>query len=79
LHIPTLTERFKALDKLDLVKLAFGGKVLGSIPFSLLTQLSHKMMFDSRVVKSDSRIIISIHYSKSLTHSVKAASGGEVI
>ena len=41
-----------------LVKLAYDGLVLGSTQFLLLPQLSQKMMFASKVVKNDSKIII---------------------
>jgi len=34
-------ERFKGLDKLNLVKLAYGGKALGSSRFSLLPQKNY--------------------------------------
>ena len=47
----------KDLDKLNLVKLAYGGLVLGSSKFPLL-HLSQKMMLNSKVVKIDLKIII---------------------
>ena len=55
------TVRIKDLDKLDLVNLAFGGKVLGSSSFSLPPLLPHKIMLASKVVKIDSIIIILRH------------------
>ena len=45
-------------------KLGYGGSVLGSSQFSIFPVAS-------KVVKSDSKIIISIRKSKSLTHSVE--------
>jgi hypothetical protein len=41
-------------------KIANGGLVLGSSHFSILLQLPYKMMLDSKVVKIDSKIIISL-------------------
>ena len=48
------------LDKLKLVKLGYGSLDLGSGQFLLLPQPAQKMMLDSKVVKSDSKIIISL-------------------
>ena len=62
--------RTRDLDKLNLVKLAYGGKVLGSSQFLLLPQLPQKATLRSKLVKNDSKLIISIYGSKSLTHSV---------
>ena len=42
------TERFKSLDKLNLVKFAYGGLVLGSSQFLLLHQLPIKIMLASK-------------------------------
>ena len=50
----------KDLDKVNLAKLNYGVKVLGSNWYSLLSQLPQKMMLDSKVVKSDFKIILSI-------------------
>jgi len=47
------TECYKDLDKLNLVKLAYEVKVLGSSRFSLLPQLPLKMMLTLKVFKSD--------------------------
>jgi len=41
------------LDRLNLVKLAYGGKVLGQL--SLMPQLPVKMTLDPKVVKRDSK------------------------
>ena len=58
------------LFKLNLVKLVYRGKVLGSSWFSLLPQLSQKMKLDSKMFNIDSKIIISLHNSKFVTQSV---------
>ena len=47
------TERFIYLDKLILVKFAYGGLVLGSSKLLLLPRLPQKMMLASKVVKRD--------------------------
>ena len=49
------TVRFKDLDKHSLVKLAYGGLVLGSKRFSQLPHMPHKMTLASKVVKIDSK------------------------
>ena len=54
------TVRFTDLDKLNLVIIHNGSKDLGSIQFSLMPQLPHKMTLTSIVVKIDSKIIISL-------------------
>ncbi len=46
------------LDKLNMVKFCYGGLVLGLSQFSILPL---KMMLDSKVVKRDSKITISLH------------------
>ena len=51
---------YRVLDEINLVKLCYSGLVLGLSQLSLLPQLSQKMMFDSKVVKNDSKIIISL-------------------
>ena len=51
------TECVNDLDKLNLVKFAYASLVFGSSQFSLL---SHKMTLASKVVKRDSKIIISL-------------------
>jgi len=53
------TELFTDLGKLNFIKFTFGGLVLGSTQFLQLHQLPLKMMHASKVVKSDSKIIIS--------------------
>jgi len=42
-------------------KFACGGSILGSSQFTLLLQLPIKMTLDLKVVKIDTKIIISIH------------------
>ena len=70
LKLLSFTDRFTDLDKPNLFELAYGGLVLGSSQFLLLPQLPHKMMLVSKVVKSNSKIIIPQRQSKSVTHSV---------
>ena len=62
---------YQGFDILNLDKLAYGGLILGSSQFSILPKLPQKMVLDSKVVKIDSKIIISSLKSKSLTHSVE--------
>ena len=52
-----MDSNLRIYHKLNLVKLGYGGSVLGSSQF-LLPQ---KMTLASKVVKSDSKIIISLH------------------
>jgi len=54
------TERFTDLDKLNLIKFALSGLVLGSSQFLKLSQApaASKMMLNLNVVKSDSKIFI---------------------
>ena len=56
----------KNLVKLNLVKLAFGGLVLSPSRFSLARQLPQNMT----IAAKDLKIIILLHYSKSVTNSV---------
>jgi len=46
------------LDELNLVRLAYSGKVLGSSQFLLLPQQPEKVKIPSKVVKSNLKIII---------------------
>ena len=48
------------LDKLNLVKMRSGGLVFGSSKFPLLPKLPQKMIIALKVVKIDSKIIISL-------------------
>jgi hypothetical protein len=41
-------------------KFAFGGSILSSSQFSILPQLAQKMKLASKVVKVDSKIIVSL-------------------
>ena len=66
----------KDLDKLNLVKFVYGGVVLGSSKFSLLPQLSQNIMLASKVVKADSKIIISLCKSKYVIHFVAISKVG---
>ena len=56
--------------KLNLVKIRREVLVLGSSQFRLLPQLPQKMILTSKVVKVDSKIKISLHQSKYVTHCV---------
>jgi len=47
-----------------------GGSVLGSSQFSILPQLPLKTMLGLKVVKIDSKISSSLHWSESVTYSV---------
>jgi len=49
------------LTDLGKLKFAYGGSILGSIQFTLLPQLLLNTMLDLKVVKIDSKIIISLH------------------
>ena len=64
--------RIRNLDKFNLVM--DGGLVLGSSKFLIVPQLPQKILLNSKVVKSDSKIISSLCLpkvlSKTLTHSV---------
>ena len=55
---PVLQSLSGIWTSLNLVKLGYGGLVLGSSQFLLLPKLPQKMMIASKVVKSDSKIII---------------------
>ena len=57
------------LNKLNLVKFAYGGLVSGSSKFLPLPQLPQKMMIASKVVKNDPKIMILLPQSKSMTNS----------
>ena len=63
--------RITDLYKLNLVKLGYGGLALGLSQYSILPQLPQKMTLASKVVKSDSKIIILPRWVKSVTHSVE--------
>jgi len=51
-------------------KFADGGSILDWRQFTLLPQLPLEKTLDSKVVKTDSKIIISLSQSKSVTHYV---------
>ena len=70
-------ERYRAFHKFGQAKFPNGGLVLGSSQFSILPQLSPKILLDSKVVKINPKIIISLHWSKSVTHSVEWSSNEE--
>ena len=64
------TECVTDLDKMDLVKFGYGGLAQGSSQSMLLPKLARKMMHASKVVKFDTKIITSPHFSKSVTHTL---------
>ena len=72
-HLSVIAVCITDLDKLYLAKIRNGGLVLGLCQFPLLLQLPQKMMLASKVVKIDSEIIVLLHQSKSVTHSVVLA------
>ncbi len=51
-------------------KFAYSGLILGSSKFTLLLQLPLKLKLNLKVLNVDSKIIMSLILSKSLTHSV---------
>ncbi len=59
------------MDKLNLVKFSYGGEVFCSSQLLSLPQQSQKMTLSLKVVKSNSKIIISLPLSNSMTHSVR--------
>ena len=61
---------YRAFHGLGQAEFACGGLVLGLNQFTLLPQLAPKMMLNLNVVKIDTKIIILICKSKSVTHSV---------
>jgi len=61
-----------SIGKLHLVKFVFSVIFLGSSwNLTLLSEVPQKVTLDSKVVKIDSKIIISIRWPKSVTHSVE--------
>ncbi len=60
--------RYRALHGFGQAKIAYGNSILGLSQFTLLPQLSSKMMLGLKVVKIDSKISNSLHYSKSVSH-----------
>ena len=51
---------YRAIHRFGESKIANDGLVLGLSQFSILPELPYKMMLDSKVVKNDSKIIISL-------------------
>jgi len=66
-----LPRLYRAFHIFGQAKFPDGGLVLGSSRFLILTQLPLKMTLDLKVVKINSKIIILLHKSKSVTHSVQ--------
>ncbi len=55
------TFSYRAFHRFGQAKFPDGGSILGSSQFSILPQLPPKILFDSKVVKIDPKIIISLH------------------
>ncbi len=58
--VVTDTESFTGLDNLNLVKLAYSGKVISLSQFSLLPQLSLKMKLAPKVTLKQSFRLVSL-------------------
>ncbi len=56
---------YKAFHGFGQAKFSDGGSVLGSSQFSILPQLPPKVLLNSKVVKINPKIIMSLHLSKS--------------
>jgi len=69
-----LSNRFlyRAFHGFGQAKFAYGGSILGLSQFTLLSKLPLKMSLDIKVVKIDSKIIILLHQSKCVTHSIES-------
>ncbi len=61
---------YRAFHWFEQAKFLVGGSVLGSSQFSILPQLPPKIMLFLKMVKINPRIIILLHKSKSMSHSV---------
>jgi len=61
---------YRAFHGFGQAKLPEGVSVLGSSQFSILPQLPPNILLDSKMVKIDSKIIISLRKSKSVKNSV---------
>ncbi len=61
---------YRAFHGFGQAKFSYGGLVLGLSQFTLLPQLPLRAMLNSKLVKLIFKIIISLSYSKSVTHSV---------
>jgi len=61
-YCKTLTYYYRAFHRIGQAKFLYDGSVLGSSQFSILPQLPPKMMLNSKVVKIDPKIIISLRY-----------------
>jgi len=61
---------YRAFHGFGQAKFSYNGSILGSSQFASLPQLPLKLMLHLKVVKINSKIIISLHKSKSVTHSV---------
>jgi len=68
---------YKAFYGIGQVKFPYSGLIIGSSHFTLLPRLPLKMMLNLQVVKIDSKIVISLHESKSSTHTFLPATEAE--
>jgi len=56
-----LQYRHRVFHRFEQAKFGYGGSILGSSQFTLLPQLTLKMMLNLKVVKNDLEIIFSLH------------------
>jgi len=70
LPTPRLRRFYRTFHGFGQAKFNYSGLILGTSQFTLLPQLPLKTMLHLKVVKIDSEIIISLHYSKSVTYYV---------
>ncbi len=73
-HI-TIGWSYRVFPRFGQAKFPYGSSVLGSSQFSILPQLPPKILLNSKVVKIDPKIIISLCLSKSVTHFVAGKIG----
>ena len=62
---------YRAFHRFGQAKFGNGGSILSSSQFSQMPQQPQKMTLALKVVQIDSKIIISVHKSKSVTQSVE--------
>jgi hypothetical protein len=58
--------------RFEQAKFAYGGSIISSSQFTILSKLPLKTVLDLKVVKIDSKIVILLHKSKSATHFVES-------
>jgi len=57
----TTESYYRAFHRFAQAKFPDGGSILGTSQFSMLPQLPPKILLDSKVVKIDRKIIVSLH------------------